>query len=36
MVPCIEFGADDYLAKPVDFALLRARVNSSLERMRLR
>jgi len=36
MVPCIEFGADDYLPKPVDFALLRARVNSSLERMRLR
>lgn len=36
MVPCIERGADDYLTKPVDFALLKARVNASLERMRLR
>jgi adenylate cyclase len=36
VAPCIEFGADDYLTKPVDFALLRARVNSSLERSRLR
>lgn len=36
MVPCIECGADDYLTKPVDFALLKARVGASLERMRLR
>jgi adenylate cyclase len=36
MAPCIECGAEDYLTKPVDFALLNARVNSSLERMRLR
>jgi adenylate cyclase len=36
MVPCIERGADDYLTKPVDFALLKARVSASLERMRLR
>ncbi len=36
MVPCIERGADDYLTKPVDFALLKARVTASLERMRLR
>ena len=36
MVPCIEAGAEDYLTKPVDFSLLKARVNASLERMRLR
>ena len=36
MIPCIESGADDYLVKPVDFALLKARVNASLERIRLR
>lgn len=36
MVPCIESGADDFLTKPVDFGLLEARVNASLERMRLR
>lgn len=33
---CIELGADDYLYKPVNPVLLRARINSSLERKRLR
>ncbi|MEO7761468.1 MAG: response regulator [Casimicrobiaceae bacterium] len=33
---CIELGADDYLYKPVNPVLLRARVNSSLERKHLR
>ena len=33
---CIELGADDYLHKPVDPVLLRARVASSLEKARLR
>ena len=33
---CIELGADDYLHKPVDPTLLRARVEASLERKRLR
>lgn len=33
---CIELGADDFLHKPVDPLLLRARVESSLERKRLR
>ena len=33
---CIEAGADDYLAKPVDAVLLRARINAALERKRLR
>ncbi len=33
---CIELGADDYLPKPVNPVLLRARINSSLERKRLR
>lgn len=35
-VRCIEAGADDYLAKPFDPVLLRARIRSSLERKRLR
>jgi adenylate cyclase len=33
---CIELGADDYLHKPVNPMLLKARVDSSLERKRLR
>jgi adenylate cyclase len=33
---CIELGADDYLHKPVNPVLLKARVESSLERKRLR
>ena len=33
---CIELGADDYLHKPVNPILLKARINSSLEKKRLR
>jgi adenylate cyclase len=33
---CIELGADDYLHKPVDPMLLKARLASSLEKSRLR
>jgi len=33
---CIELGADDYLHKPVNPVLLKARVDSSLERKHLR
>jgi class 3 adenylate cyclase len=36
VVRCIEAGADDYLAKPFDPTLLRARVGASLERKYLR
>jgi len=36
IVRCIELGADDYLHKPVNPALLKARINSSLEKKRLR
>jgi adenylate cyclase len=36
IVRCIEAGADDYLAKPFDPVLLRARIGSSLEKKRLR
>ena len=36
IVRCIELGADDYLSKPVNPVLLRARINSSLEKKRLR
>jgi len=32
---CIELGADDFLVKPFDQVLLRARVHSSLEKKRL-
>jgi phosphoserine phosphatase RsbU/P len=36
IVRCIEAGADDYLAKPFDPTLLRARVGASLEKKHLR
>jgi adenylate cyclase len=35
-VRCIEAGAEDYLSKPFNPILLRARVNASLEKKRLR
>lgn len=35
VVKCIELGAEDYLTKPVNPVLLRARVNASLEKKRL-
>jgi class 3 adenylate cyclase len=36
VVKCIEMGAEDYLNKPINPTLLRARVNASLEKKRLR
>jgi class 3 adenylate cyclase len=36
VVRCIELGAEDYLFKPFDAVLLRARVGASLEKKRLR
>ncbi|MFN2233804.1 MAG: response regulator [Anaerolineales bacterium] len=36
VVKCIELGAEDYLTKPVNQVLVRARVNASLEKKRLR
>ncbi len=36
IVRCIEAGAEDYIPKPFDPVLLRARINASLERKRLR
>jgi DNA-binding response OmpR family regulator len=36
VVRCIESGAEDYLTKPFDPTLLRARINASLERYHLR
>jgi class 3 adenylate cyclase/CheY-like chemotaxis protein len=36
VVRCVELGADDYLLKPFSPTLLRARINSLLERKRLR
>ena len=35
-IKCIEIGAEDYLPKPFDSILLRARIFSSLEKKRLR
>src|SRR5204862_3054270 len=35
VIRCIELGADDYLSKPFDPTLLRARVGACLERKRL-
>src|SRR5262249_7619693 len=36
VVECIELGAEDYLTKPINATLLRARVNATLEKKRLR
>lgn len=36
IVRCIEMGAEDYLTKPFDTVLLKARVGASLEKKRLR
>jgi class 3 adenylate cyclase len=36
VVRCLEMGAEDYLTKPVNPALLNARINASLEKKRLR
>jgi class 3 adenylate cyclase len=36
VVRCIEMGAEDYLTKPVNPVLLRARINASLEKKQLR
>ncbi len=36
VVRCIELGAEDYLPKPLNPVLLRARINASLEKKRLR
>jgi len=36
VVRCIERGAEDYLTKPIDHVLLRARINACLEKKRLR
>jgi class 3 adenylate cyclase len=36
VVRCIELGAEDYLMKPVNPVLLRARIGASLEKKRLR
>ncbi len=36
VVQCIELGAEDYLHKPINPVLLKARVNASLEKKRLR
>jgi DNA-binding response OmpR family regulator len=36
VVRCIEMGAEDYMPKPFDPVLLRARISASLEKKRLR
>lgn len=35
-IRCIELGAEDYLTKPIEATLLRARVNNAIEKKRLR
>ena len=36
VIKCIELGAEDYLTKPINATLLKARVGASLEKKRLR
>ncbi len=36
IIRCIKMGADDYLPKPIDLTLLRARVGASVQKKRLR
>ena len=36
IVRCIEIGAEDYLPKPFDPVLLKARINAALEKKQLR
>jgi DNA-binding response OmpR family regulator len=36
IVRCIELGAEDYLSKPFNPVLLKARINACLEKKRLR
>jgi sigma-B regulation protein RsbU (phosphoserine phosphatase) len=36
VVKCIQMGAEDYLTKPIDQVLLKARIDASLEKKRLR
>ena len=36
VVKCIELGADDYITKPFNLVLLKARINASLEKKLLR
>ena len=36
IIRCIELGAEDYLSKPVNQVLLKARIGASLEKKRLR
>ena len=36
IVRCIELGAEDYLSKPINAVLLKARIGASLEKKRLR
>ncbi len=36
IIRCIKMGADDYLPKPIDLTLLRARVTASIQKKRLR
>jgi serine phosphatase RsbU (regulator of sigma subunit) len=36
VVQCIQMGAEDYLTKPIDQVLLKARIDASLEKKRLR